>query len=87
VNKVNGFEYDLLLVDSKMPVMDGITCIRKIRTEAPQHMRGVPIISLTASATSEEQERCLEAGANAFISKPFDPKVLASHLHDLLRHE
>ena len=58
--------YDVVLMDVQMPVMDGIATVRKIRSEAYTG----PIIALTAHAMKEERVRCLEAGFSDFLSKP-----------------
>lgn len=59
-------QYDVVLMDVQMPVMDGITTVRKIRGDAYTK----PIIALTAHAMKEERIRCLEAGFSDFLSKP-----------------
>jgi len=61
-----------------MPVMDGLTATRKIRTQA--RFKDVPIIAMTAHAMVEERERCLEAGMNDHVTKPVDPEVLYATL-------
>ncbi len=59
---------DIILMDIQMPVMDGLQAIRLIR--ADHKLAAVPIIALTARAMQGDQERCLEAGANQYLSKP-----------------
>ncbi len=60
----------IILMDVNMPEMDGLETTRIIRT-LPQPKRNIPIVALTAGAMSEDKERCLDAGMNSFISKPF----------------
>ena len=59
---------DLVLMDIQMPVMDGLTAIKKIRTELG--LTDLPIIALTALAMDNDAEKCLAIGANSYLSKP-----------------
>lgn len=68
--------YDLILIDSNMPVMGGFEAIRKIRENQSASIREIPIISLSAAVLDEEQQRAIDAGANDIITKPFDLSVL-----------
>lgn len=67
---------DLVLMDVMMPEMDGITATREIRKQ--KLWNKLPIIMLTAKAMKGDQERCLEAGANDYMSKPLDVEKLLS---------
>jgi PAS domain S-box-containing protein len=67
--------FDLILMDMQMPVMDGYEAIAHIR-EMESAKRNIPIISLTAYAAESEIKKCLDAGANAYLSKPFDQQEL-----------
>ena len=59
-------DYDVVLMDVQMPIMDGITAVKKLRAQGYSK----PIIALTAHAMVEERNRCLEAGYTKFLSKP-----------------
>ena len=72
--------YDLILMDIKMPIMDGYTCAKVIREQFPPPINRIPIIALTATATDEEIQKCLEIGMNDFVPKPFDPEELKAKI-------
>ncbi len=68
---------DLVLMDMKMPVMDGYEATRRIRAWENQHDREpLPIVAVTAQAMVEDQSRCLEAGCDAYLAKPLERKTL-----------
>ena len=67
-------EYDLVLMDLQMPEMDGYQATTRIRADS--RFAQLPIIAMTAHATLEERQRCLEIGMNDHVSKPIDPAVL-----------
>jgi signal transduction histidine kinase/ActR/RegA family two-component response regulator len=69
--------FDLILMDCHMPGMDGLTATPLIRhLEAELGRRATPIVALTASAMSEDRERCMAVGMDDFIAKPFQPEDL-----------
>jgi CheY-like chemotaxis protein len=72
----------LILMDIQMPVMDGLTAIREIR--ANPSMSSIPIVALTALAMTGDRERCFEAGASEYMSKPVSLKGLAEMVKRLL---
>jgi len=71
-------DYALILMDMQMPRMDGLGATRKIRG-LPNGSQ-VPIIAMTANAFAEDKARCLPAGMNDFVAKPYDPRNLFSTL-------
>jgi hypothetical protein len=68
-------DFDLILMDVQMPEMTGLQAAMQIRREEAADVR-VPIVAMTASAMSEERDRCLAAGMDDFISKPVSYKVI-----------
>ncbi len=75
--KFTAGDYDLVLMDRQMPVMDGLTATRAIRAwEQANGRPPTPIIALTASALKGDREMCLAAGCTAFLTKPIKQEVL-----------
>jgi signal transduction histidine kinase/CheY-like chemotaxis protein/HAMP domain-containing protein len=70
--------FDVVLMDLQMPEMDGYQATAKIRSD-PRFSR-MPILAMTAHATMEERQRCLDAGMNDHVSKPIEPEVLYTTL-------
>ena len=77
--------YDAVLMDMRMPVMDGLEATRKIRALDREDAKSIPIIALTANAFDEDVQRSLQAGLNAHLSKPVDAEALFSTLESLIR--
>ena len=75
-------DYDVVLMDVRMPVMDGLQATKHIRKKMG---REVPVIALTAATSGEDMRRCREAGMNDFLSKPFTEDTLYEKLTDVLR--
>ncbi len=72
-------QYDLVFMDMQMPEMDGIEATRLIREPDSGVLNPqIPIIAMTANATREDREKCLDAGMNDYISKPIDPEKVMS---------
>lgn len=75
--------YDIVLMDVMMPVMDGITALKKIRADGNQ----IPVLLLTAKSEADDKVMGLDSGANYYITKPFDTKELLAAVRAITRKE
>ncbi|MDD6483108.1 MAG: response regulator [Clostridiales bacterium] len=78
-------EYDLVLMDIQMPVMDGYEATRKIRGLDNPELSNIPILAMTANAFDEDRKAALESGMNGFLSKPVQIEELVKTLQSMLR--
>jgi CheY-like chemotaxis protein len=76
--------YDAILMDMRMPEMDGLEATRTIRSMDRDDAKRIPIIALTANAFDEDVQRSMQAGLNAHLSKPVEPDVLFETLESLI---
>jgi len=81
----NAYYYDIVLMDVRMPVMDGIEATKAIRALPRPDAKTVSILAMTADAFSDDVQKCLSAGMNGHIAKPINPELLASELARYLR--
>ena len=77
--------YDAILMDMRMPEMDGLEATRAIRASGREDAESIPIIALTANAFDEDVQRSMQAGLNAHLSKPVEPDTLFETLEKLIR--
>lgn len=78
-------EIDIVISDIMMPVMDGLTLCRHIKQDP--EINHIPVILLTAKNSIDDRIACYQAGADSYISKPFDLKVLEARIHSFLVHK
>jgi len=81
LNFFNTNHYDIILMDMQMPIMDGYDAIKQIREKGSE----IPIIALTAHATDGEKEKCIVAGADNYLSKPFQPHELLGMIKNMTK--
>lgn len=85
IQKLEQDRFELILMDCQMPIMDGFEATRRIRGQSRfQHL---PIIAMTANVMREDQDQCLNAGMNDFLTKPYDRETLAAMLIKWLPQE
>lgn len=81
VEAIQNESYDIVLMDSSMPVMDGIEATRRIRSLENKAIASVPIVAVTALALQGERERHLAAGMNDYVTKPVKPGPLLDAIY------
>ena len=77
--------YSAILMDMRMPEMDGLTATETIRALDRPDAKTIPIIALTANAFDEDVQRSMQAGMNAHLSKPVEPELLFETLEHLIK--
>ena len=85
VERLRQSDYDLVLMDVQMPVMDGFQATTAIRSLKDPHKSSLPIIAMTAHAMKGDQERCLAAGMDAYITKPLNSRDLIDLVENAMR--
>ncbi len=73
---------DIILMDLRMPVMDGFEAIERLKSD-PQ-TKGIPVLAVTAQAMTEDEERAMRAGADGFVTKPIEMEALMNEMRRLL---
>ena len=84
LDKLDAQSYDLVLMDVKMPVMDGLEATRRIRRHPDDRVRSLPVVGLTASAVKEELEKCRIAGMNRWVTKPIQTEELLEAIQETI---
>lgn len=80
-------EVHIILMDIEMPVMDGLTCSKRIRDlqSSEDIVKHIPIVAVSANARAEQMKQALDAGVDGFITKPFRMPELTSIISKLLK--
>ncbi len=81
--KLKENDYDLILMDIQMPVLDGYGATALIRSLPEMHKQSIPIVALTAHASQAEAEKCINLGMNAYVTKPFNQQSLQQVINQL----
>jgi CheY-like chemotaxis protein len=84
VTLATGHQYDVVLMDLEMPEMDGFTATARIREAHQRTGWHVPIVAVTAHATPGDRARCLDAGLDGYLSKPFSAAELMTSIATVL---
>lgn len=84
VDIISRNNFDLVLMDIEMPIMDGLTAARKIRELDRPGVRSLPVLAITANTCPEDMEKSFRAGMNSHITKPFTPDAVIHEVHRFL---
>ncbi|MCP5152020.1 MAG: response regulator [Chromatiales bacterium] len=87
VDRVRHGDYDLVLMDCQMPVQDGLSATRELRAGDARRRRDgrrLPIVAVTANTLEGDRERCIEAGMDDYVAKPFTAQTLLGTVHEWL---
>lgn len=85
IDAIHNHNYDLILMDCQMPVMDGYEATLSIRSDTSSQIKNIPIIAMTAEASKENEKECLKIGMNSYIAKPFTKEELSEKLNQFLK--
>ena len=84
LQKLKAKDFDIVLMDLHMPVMDGYEAAKKIRATFPESKKHIPILAVTASVVQADIDRCFAVGMNGYVSKPFSPEQLLEEIRKLI---
>lgn len=78
-------QYDLILIDIQMPVMNGYEATKQIRAMEAPHCKQIPIIAMAANAFEEDRELAFEAGMNGYLAKPIQIDAMLQTISSILK--
>ena len=84
MKNANPGDYDVIMMDVQMPVMDGYEATRQIRALDNKEIANIPIIAMTANAYEEDKKNAFDAGMNGHVAKPIDVPVMMKTLRNIL---
>lgn len=84
---LNNQSFDIILMDVKMPVMNGFEATRIIRESVNDKIRNTPILAVTANAVPEQLKKCTDAGMDDYVTKPIDDKDLLKKIIQLTQNK
>lgn len=87
IESLNRTKYDVLIMNLKLPKMDGIDTIRYIRLSEDATFKNIPVVMVSTNKNEEEEKKCLKNKANAYISKPYEKNALAEKINALIKEK
>ena len=84
INKLRENDYDLILMDTYMPIMNGLDAIKLIREGVVPAKKDIPIINFSSAVMETDKQIAMDAGANAILDKAFEPQLLHEKICRLL---
>ena len=85
LRKLAAGKFDIILTDINMPIMDGLKLVKRVRSD-PTH-KDTPIIVITTEGSTEDRQRAMQLGANAYITKPIQAPQVIAKVKELLKIE
>ncbi len=83
LRKLAASKFDIIITDINMPIMDGLKLVKRIRSDAVH--RDTPVVIITTEGSTEDRQRALQLGANAYITKPIQAPQVISKVKELLK--
>ncbi len=85
LKKLAAAQFDIILTDINMPIMDGLKLVKRVR--ADDGLKAIPIVIITTEGAEEDRQRALALGANAYITKPIQAPQVIAKVKELLKIE